>query len=123
MDNVAQFNINDRRVLFEKTADKIDIAPAIVEKDFWVCWTLRRVFELPEVSDYIIFKGGTTLSKVHGVIQRFSEDVDLTIHRAAFGFEGDSDPASAKSRKKRDKILEEQLKPECQFYIQNDMLE
>lgn len=121
MDNISIRGAGFRKQLFDETAARMNLPPSLVEKDFWVCWTLRRIFELPEISDYIIFKGGTTLSKVHGVIERFSEDIDLTIHRSAFGFEGDRDPANAKSRKRRDKILEEQLKPAFQSYIQNDM--
>ena len=123
MDTVAQLPAGDRQVLFQKTADSIHITPAIVEKDFWVCWTLKRIFELPKLRDHVIFKGGTTLSKVHGVIQRFSEDIDLTIQRSAFGFDGDRDPANAKSQKQRDKMLDEALKPACQRYIRNDLLE
>ena len=50
----------------------------IVEKDFWVCWTLKQLFEMPDMLS-IAFKGGTSLSKVYGVIDRFSEDIDITI--------------------------------------------
>lgn len=52
---------------------------AVVEKDFWVCWTLKHIFEHPELSRILIFKGGTSLSKVHGLIDRFSEDIDLIL--------------------------------------------
>ena len=47
--------------------------PAIVEKDFWVCWTLRELFCLPGWGQSITFKGGTSLSKCWGLINRFSE--------------------------------------------------
>ncbi|NBS51486.1 MAG: nucleotidyl transferase AbiEii/AbiGii toxin family protein, partial [Spartobacteria bacterium] len=50
----------------------------MIEKDFWVCWALRHLFELPEAKDHFIFKGGTSLSKVWRVIQRFSEDIDIS---------------------------------------------
>ena len=49
----------------------------LLEKDLWVVWTLRALFESP-VSGDLTFKGGTSLSKVYKIIDRFSEDIDLT---------------------------------------------
>lgn len=49
----------------------------LLEKDVWVVWTLRALFESPLWAD-LTFKGGTSLSKVYKVIDRFSEDIDLT---------------------------------------------
>lgn len=49
----------------------------LLEKDVWVVWTLRALFESPLSAD-LTFKGGTSLSKVYRVIDRFSEDIDLT---------------------------------------------
>jgi hypothetical protein len=49
----------------------------LLEKDVWVVWALRHVFEGP-FGEHLVFKGGTSLSKAYGVIHRFSEDVDLT---------------------------------------------
>jgi len=49
----------------------------LLEKDVWVVWTLRTLFESP-LSAALTFKGGTSLSKVYRVIDRFSEDIDLT---------------------------------------------
>ncbi len=51
----------------------------ILEKDFWVSWLLGLLFSLPEVAPHLVFKGGTSLSKVFGVIDRFSEDIDLCL--------------------------------------------
>lgn len=52
---------------------------AIIEKDFWVCWSLKRLFGLPKgASATLVFKGGTSLSKGFGAIRRFSEDIDLS---------------------------------------------
>lgn len=55
------------------------MAPEVVEKDFWVCWTLGRLFGSNAMARKILFKGGTSLSKVFGLIERFSEDVDLVL--------------------------------------------
>jgi hypothetical protein len=49
----------------------------LLEKDVWVVWALQALFEAP-FGEHLVFKGGTSLSKAYDVIQRFSEDVDLT---------------------------------------------
>lgn len=49
----------------------------LLEKDVWVVWALRSLFDAPLAAD-LTFKGGTSLSKVYKVIDRFSEDIDLT---------------------------------------------
>nr|WP_231494539.1 nucleotidyl transferase AbiEii/AbiGii toxin family protein [Bordetella petrii] len=49
----------------------------LLEKDIWVVWTLRALFASP-LAAHLTFKGGTSLSKVYKVIDRFSEDIDLT---------------------------------------------
>ena len=52
--------------------------PVIMEKDFWVCWMLDVLFQ-SSFADSLVFKGGTSLSKVFGAINRFSEDIDLSV--------------------------------------------
>ena len=101
MDHVAVWTPEERQVLFLDTANRRNLPPAIIEKDFWVCWTLKQVFSLP-MAQHLLFKGGTSLSKVFSAIQRFSEDIDLTIHRDYLGFGGDSDPMLLPSASKRE---------------------
>ena len=67
----------DKRQVLAEVAQASGTARHIVEKDIWLCWMLDTVFRLPDAASYA-FKGGTSLSKVHGVITRFSEDVDIT---------------------------------------------
>ena len=70
--------------------------PAIIlEKDIWVCWVLHALFSMPDPHP-MAFKGGTSLSKVYGIIDRFSEDVDVTLDYRAFndGFDPFADGAS-----------------------------
>ena len=62
---------------FQETAAQLGMSKAIIEKDFWVCWSLKQLFALPVFGEHMIFKGGTSLSKAYDVIHRFSEDVDL----------------------------------------------
>jgi hypothetical protein len=76
-----------------------------VEKDFWVCVVLREVFALPRHGPNITFKGGTSLSKAWQLIDRFSEDVDLTIDRAGLGFGGDKAPEAAATGKEQKRRL------------------
>lgn len=72
----------------QRVAGQKGIPPQAVEKDMWVTTILQIVFTLP-YANQMIFKGGTSLNKVFGKIQRFSEDIDLAIDRTHFGLEGD----------------------------------
>ena len=73
----------------------------VLEKDFWVCWTLRELFALPGIGEHLIFKGGTSLSKVWRAIARFSEDIDVSLSREWLGFTGDRSPEHVSSEKKQ----------------------
>lgn len=103
----AQLSAMERHRIFADAAELTHIHAHMVEKDFWVCWTLRELFALPEAADHYIFKGGTSLSKVWKVIHRFSEDIDISLSREWLGFSGTRDPEVAASRKQRAKLLEE----------------
>jgi len=92
MDAFANDKPENREDAFSQAAAELGFAKAIVEKDFWVCWSLQHLFALPSFGDHLIFKGGTSLSKAYDVIHRFSEDVDLSLDRAQLGFDGDRDP-------------------------------
>lgn len=69
---------DERRLYIEQAAVRRNISPVVLEKDFWVCWLLGILFE-SEFAGSVVFKGGTSLSKVFGVIERFSEDIDLSL--------------------------------------------
>ena len=117
MDEVARLKARDRADLFTEAArQKKTIRAEVIEKDFWVCWVLRAVFTLPDPPADLLFKGGTSLSKVYNAIERFSEDVDLSFDRKALGFAGDKDPVNAPSKKQRGVRLDE-LKAACQKMI------
>ena len=79
MRKIACLPDDDRRELFRNTADKMGLNDAIVEKDFWVCFTLDYLFHRCPWKDSITFKGGTSLSKAFNLISRFSEDIDLIL--------------------------------------------
>jgi hypothetical protein len=59
-----------------------------VEKDWWVVQTLAIIFGM-EIGKYLVFKGGTSLSKAWNLIERFSEDIDLVLDRSLLGFNGE----------------------------------
>ncbi len=99
--------VAERRLLIEQVAARRGILPVIVEKDFWVCWILGQIYATPAMASSVVFKGGTSLSKVFGVIERFSEDADLSVTPVSLGFtEADLDDApSTSQRNKRMKSL------------------
>lgn len=111
---------NDERAHFFKTAAEIKkMRFAIIEKDYWVVWILERLFSLDKVKSHLTFKGGTSLSKVYKVIDRFSEDIDLSIERELLGCDTPFD--SALSKKKQQAALDD-LSAACAHYVQTVML-
>jgi len=123
--------VGERRVIFAEAAERLRISPVIVEKDFWVCWTLGLLFTHTDWSEALVFKGGTALSKVFGIIRRFSEDIDLSVSPATLGI-SESESERAASRRQRDQwteILEtecgkwvgRQLQPDLEQYIRTEI--
>lgn len=78
----------DRKDIIIQTSVEIGLPPAAIEKDWWVIIALRAIFNT-KFADHLVFKGGTSLSKGWGIIERFSEDIDLAMDRSYFGFDGD----------------------------------
>lgn len=112
----------NERGLFFKTASDIKKMPLeMIEKDYWVVWVLENLFSLKKLKPYLTFKGGTSLSKIYGLIDRFSEDIDLSIEREFFGFGAPHDPESAPSKKKQNAIIDN-LSKACSTYVQTEML-
>jgi len=64
----------------QATAQHLDIPEVYIEKDYWVSLILKKLFT-SELSNQVVFKGGTSLSKCYNLIQRFSEDIDLLVFR------------------------------------------
>ena len=74
--------------IIKEITENSKLKAAAVEKDWWVVQTLRLIFEL-DFADSLVFKGGTSLSKGWGIIQRLSEDIDLALDRKFLGFTGE----------------------------------
>lgn len=73
------------RQAISATADKLGIDVVFVEKDYWVTYALKEIFN-SKASEYTVFKGGTSLAKCYNLIDRFSEDIDLVVLKS----DGDS---------------------------------
>lgn len=116
MDAFLTQPVERQRVLYEEAARRLGLSAGSVEKDLWVCWTLRTLFRLRPSGPHLTFKGGTSLSKGWKLIERFSEDIDIVIDREFLGFGGADAPEGATSNKQRAKKLE-QLMVACQRHI------
>ena len=123
MNKVAQMPTRDRADLFAETAERKLLPEAIVEKDFWVCWVLKQLFSIEALSGRLLFKGGTSLSKIFHAINRFSEDIDLAVDYEALGFKGERDPRRADISKTRRAGILAEMMTECQRYIAGEFLD
>lgn len=121
MNEIHLFSQEERELFFYTAADIQNMPFEIIEKDFWVVWILRKLFSLETVRSHLTFKGGTSLSKVYRLIDRFSEDIDLSIERDFFGFGDPNNPENAPSKKKQN-LLIDTLSQACTNYVQNELL-
>jgi len=77
MRDFFELSAGDQEDLLETAAQTLGRPAYVLEKDIYVVWVLGAIFSAP-IGDHITFKGGTSLSKVYRLIDRFSEDLDLT---------------------------------------------
>lgn len=103
---ITSVNVNILLYIFRNTADKMGLNDAIVEKYFWVCFTLDYLFHRCPWKDSITFKGGTSLSKAFNLISRFSEDIDLILDWHVLGY-GKLEPWENRSNTKQDAFNKE----------------
>lgn len=99
----------DRLAMLQQTEAKHSgINQMAIEKDWWVTITLKALFQT-SCADSLLFKGGTSLSKGFNIIERFSEDIDLSINQSFFGID------------KTTKNQREKLRKEARAYIHNTL--
>ena len=79
MDYFLELPRERQRLVYEQAHARLDLPPVSLEKDFWVCLTLRELFGLPRWRGHLAFKGGTSLAKGWRLIERFSEDREVKI--------------------------------------------
>ena len=118
MKEIADLNAQDRSELFNETARRKGITSAAVEKDFWICWVLMKIYTHPRLSALLRFKGGTSLSKCFGVIERFSEDIDLILDWTALT---QTDPTQERSKTQQSKLNLE-INSQAQDFIKDELL-
>ncbi len=120
MRNIAKIASKDREALFHNTAAKMGMTDAIIEKDFWVCYMLDYLFHRSAWKEHIAFKGGTSLSKAYGLIERFSEDIDLILDWRVLGY-GINEPWEERSNTKQD-IFNKEANTRAEVFLRDTFL-
>ena len=117
-ERIALLNEEERKELFQESAAQLGMMPAAIEKDFWVCWALERIFSDQKLNQQLLFKGGTSLSKCYNLIERFSEDIDLILDWRLIT---NSDPYEKRSNTQQDKF-NKAMEQNARSYISNELL-
>ncbi len=107
MEQILRLSPSEQAQYFREAAAQSSSikSPNVIEKDFWVCWALEKIFGIPEISPHLTFKGGTSLSKCYHLINRFSEDCDLTINKELLSIFEDTSTIAEKSKNQRNKYM------------------
>jgi len=114
MNNFWNLSKEQKIAVIEQLVNKMGLPAQAIEKDLWVTTILQLIFSLP-FADKLVFKGGTSLSKVWNVIERFSEDIDMAIDRELFDLEDNLTVKQIKIlRKKSSLFVKETISSELQ---------
>lgn len=108
---IRQLDENARKISLNQASLRSGITTKSIEKDWWVTLALKMLFT-SKYSDYFTFKGGTSLSKGWGIIDRFSEDIDIALDSEAFGREYKDNPS---------KTFVEQLRRDGCLFTSNEI--
>ncbi|MBQ6471374.1 MAG: nucleotidyl transferase AbiEii/AbiGii toxin family protein [Victivallales bacterium] len=119
MHRIIHLSPDQRRIMFEDASAKLGILNSLIEKDFWVCWVLSRIFGDQRLRRLLRFKGGTSLSKVFHLIERFSEDIDLILDWREVT---QDDPMKERSNAQQDKF-NKRMQEESAGYISTTLKE
>ena len=119
MNNIINLSHEDRNELFQETATLMNTTSAIVEKDFWVVWALEKIFSDARLKNILMFKGGTSLSKVFNLIGRFSEDIDLILD---WNLVTDEDPYAKRDSKNKQNKFNIKINENAIIYIKDILL-
>jgi Nucleotidyl transferase AbiEii toxin, Type IV TA system len=115
---ILSSSIDERRALFASAASELETRAENIEKDLYVCWILDFLFNRrPNDPVRLYFKGGTSLSKAYGLIQRFSEDIDIGIYKADINVPLEAEIAALPSVNQQQKALAEQVDEAARQYI------
>lgn len=117
---LLQISSDELELVIQNTADKLNMSKAIVEKDLWACIILKYLFQDFKYRESIVFKGGTSLSKVYKLIERFSEDIDLALDCEVMGYES-REPYEDRSNTKQLKF-NEKLNDDTKVFLRDKFL-
>ncbi|KAA6335618.1 hypothetical protein EZS27_016160 [termite gut metagenome] len=118
MNNWIQLPEKEKVESINRVSIATGLPNAAIEKDWWVTMSLRALFSC-ECANHIVFKGGTSLSKAWSLIERFSEDIDIAIDRAFFGFEGELKKKQINNlRRASCSYIKNKLKDELDYKLQ-----
>ena len=115
MNRFLKLSCEEKREVFQAVSLSMGLKSDIVEKDFWVCFLIDHIFNDCKYKDAFVFKGGTSLSKVYHVIERFSEDVDLILDWRKI-IDDEINPWQERSRSKQDKFNKQINAEAAKFY-------
>jgi hypothetical protein len=116
--DVLRSSADEQRALFSAAASDLETRAENIEKDLYVCWVLDFLFNRrKDDSIGLYFKGGTSLSKAYSLIQRFSEDIDIGIHKADLKVPLETDIAALPSVNQQQKALAEQVDEAARHYM------
>ncbi len=104
MKRIISQSAENRKRLYTQIGNQLGLHPISVEKDLWVTTVLQVLFSLP-YAESMVFKGGSSLSKVWNLIKRFSEDIDIAVDRKLFGIEGDVTKKQMKKLRKQSSLF------------------
>ena len=111
MNNFHTLTDEQKRMVLRNAEENIHLPAVAIEKDMWVTCILQILFSL-DLDANILFKGGTSLSKVGSLIGRFSEDIDIAIDPAKYGLSGDLTKKQLKNLRKQSSLyVRETLAP------------
>ena len=120
MNKLLKLKSDEIELIIQNTSEKLNISAAIIEKDLWVCIILQYLFDKFKYKDFIVFKGGTSLSKVYKMIERFSEDIDIALDWTVLGY-GKLEPYEPRSNTGQIKF-NELLNNNTKIFIRNEFL-
>ncbi len=120
MSKLLEISNEELELVIDSTSDKLNLSKAIVEKDLWVCMILDYLFSEFKYKDAIVFKGGTSLSKVYKLIERFSEDIDLALDWKILGY-GAREPYEDRSNTKQIKF-NDILNNDTKVFLKDELL-
>lgn len=122
----ARFNAlsaDERTAVFNATADALGASVQAIEKDYHVCRVIDVLFRAAPIQPKLFFKGGTSLSKGYGLINRFSEDIDLVLSRPGLGIDKAFDPTETKLTSDARKKAVESIVGACGKHVAGAMME